>query len=737
MSQYVSPSQARPLFRSSLAIAGLTALAAWLAAAGADDKPADAKPDSATEKPLADLHGDSLPPGAIARLGSIRFRSSATSVAYSADGKVLAVGGADNHIRLIDPATGKEIRRLAGHQPRTYNPPRDNKTAFDALVGSVGEGNVTTVAFSSDGKQLASGGWDETIRLWDVEKGEEIRRLAGHQKGMIATVAFSKDGKHLASRGGNDGTVRIWDTATGKELFQLASVGRVNPWRFNRDSALAFTPDGHTLAVGDAKVIRFLEVPSGKEIKTWDAHLSCVSLCYSPDGDLLATGGIEPGHDQYSLRIWDVKTEKELRRCELPKMEPPISLAFSANNEQLAAVVEEDILTIFAVATGKPLHRLNQYWASRVTYAPDGKTIVSVRGPVIRMWDPATGKEKFLEYEGHQSGVASVAVSPDGKRIASAGDSIRLWDPSGKPIREIPVQGGVSVVAFSPDGERLAAACRDRAVRIFDVESGKQVDQLKGHQHMLCGLAISPDGKKLASGDVQSTIKIWDLATSKQLNEIENLSGTECLSLAFSPDSALLACGGAWNDSSFLPKGTINIQGVKMERKEGYLVLMWDAETAKEVRRFSGLSDKIKSVAFSKDGKMLAAASKDGRIALWDSASGKDHLYILAHPTPEDKGAGLALGGDFAASPAIAFSPDRKTLASVSPDKTIRLWDINTARELRRIQAPDGGFHCLAFGKEGKTLITGSSDTTVMVWDLVNLPKEQKPKEPSSITIGD
>jgi len=722
MSHNPAPSQARPLLRSSLFIAGLTALAAWLAAGAAEDKPADSKPDSTTEKPLADLHGDSVPPGAIARLGSIRFRYSATSIAFSADGKMLAAGGADNHIRLIDPSTGKEIGRLAGHQPRTYNPPRDNKTAFDALVGSVGEGNVTTVAFSSDGKQLASGGWDETIRLWDVEKGEEIRRFVGHQKGMIATVGFSKDGKYLASRGGNDGTVRIWDTATGKELFQLGNIGRVNPWRFNRDSALAFAPDGKTLAVGDAKVIRFLEVPSGKEIKTWDAHVSCVSLCYSPDGDLLATGGIEPGHDQYSLRIWDVKADKELRRCELPKMEPPISLAFSANNEQLAAVVEEDILTIFAVATGKPLHRLNQYWASRVAYAPDGKTLVSVRGPVIRMWDPATGKEKFLEHEGHQSGVASVAVSPDGKRIASAGESIRLWDPSGKPVREIPVKGGVSVVAFTPDGERLAAACHD---------------QLKGHQHMLCGLAISPDGKKLASGDVQSTIKIWDLATSKQLHEIDNMSGTECLSLAFSPDSALLACGGAWNDSSFLPKGIINIQGVKMERKEGYLVLMWDAETAKEVRRFSGLSDKIKSIAFSKDGKTLAAASKDGRIALWDSGSAKDQLYILAHPMPEDKGVGLALGGDFAASPAIAFSPDRKTLASVSPNKTIRLWDINTAKELRRIQAPDGGFHCLAFGKDGKTLVTGSSDTTVMVWDLVNPPKEQKPKERGLITIGD
>src|SRR5262249_51180681 len=158
-----------------------------------------------------------------------------------------------------------------------YNPPRNAKSAFDALVGSVGKGNVTTVAFSHDSKLLASGGWDEAIRLWDVQSGQEVRRLDGHHSGMVATVTFSKDGKHLASRGGNDGSVRIWDVASGRVLFQLDKVGRVNPWRFNRDSALAFSPDGKVLAIGDAKVIRFLEVPGGKQIKTWDAHVSCVS----------------------------------------------------------------------------------------------------------------------------------------------------------------------------------------------------------------------------------------------------------------------------------------------------------------------------------------------------------------------------------------------------------------------------------------------------------------------------
>src|SRR5262249_55689112 len=117
--------------------------------------------------PAVDRHGDALPPGALARLGTVRFRCPATSVSYSPDGKLLAAGCADNQIRLLDAATGKEIRRLAGHQPRTFNPPRDAKNPFDLLVGSVGQGNITTLAFSPDGSTLASGGWDDMVRLWD------------------------------------------------------------------------------------------------------------------------------------------------------------------------------------------------------------------------------------------------------------------------------------------------------------------------------------------------------------------------------------------------------------------------------------------------------------------------------------------------------------------------------------------------------------------------------------------
>src|SRR5262249_10602721 len=156
--------------------------------------------------------------------------------------------------------------------------------------------------------------------------------------------------------------------------------------------------------------------------------------------------------------------------------------------------------------------------------------------------------------------------------------------------------------------------------------------------------------------------------------------------------------------------GPIVIQGVEMTRREGYFVLLWDANSGKEIRRFGGLKDKIKAVVFSPDGKVLAAASRDGRVCLWDGETAQSRLFVLAHPQPVDL--------PFTSSPCIAFAPDGQTLVSAGTDRTLRVWNSTTGEEVRHYPSPDSALTAIALGRDGKTVVTGSTDTGVLIWDI-------------------
>jgi len=288
-------------------------------------------------------------------------------------------------------------------------------------------GGVNSVAFSPDGRLLASGSNDDTVKLWDVATGVVVRTLKGHRyASVVLSVAFSPDGKVLAS-GSGDNTVTLWELATGQELHTLGS--HTDDF-FSHVYSVAFSPDGKLIASGHSDhTITLWDAATGVVVRTLEGHTNFVkSVAFSPDGKLLASGSQDS-----TVKLWDVATGQELRT-----LEGPVSV-------------------------------------TSVAFSPDGKVLASVISIWVTLWEVATGEE-LLTIRGHTGApsVYSVAFSPDGKVIASgaADDTITLWDVStGLSVRTIEGHtGDVNSVVFSPDGKLLASGSDDNTVKLWLLE---------------------------------------------------------------------------------------------------------------------------------------------------------------------------------------------------------------------------------------------------------------------------
>jgi WD40 repeat protein len=592
--------------------------------------------------------------------------------AFSPDGQRVAsvgLGGRDAERTLVEPARVKVWDTFTG------------KELFRCQEGH--KSDLTSVAFSSDGKLLASGGGPALaplrpgeVKLWDAATGKLLRSLDGHTH-TVFSVVFSPDDRFLASAD-LSGSIRLWEVATGNLVRefkkQTAGIRR-----------LAFNPDGSRLASASFKVdVKIWDTGSGECLQTLQGHSGMVlGIAFHPNGRLLASGG-----DDKLIRLWNVDTGKEVRTI--------------------------------SGHTGI---------VSTVAFTRDGKRLASAGAdPVVRLWDWQTGQE-LRSYRGRANGINSIAYSKDGRFLAAASSdgAVTVWETAVDPwgVQRFP---GCTSVAFAPKKGGFTLGRLNGSLSVWQEGAQKEPLTLKGHAKEVDGLAFSPDGRWLASGSDDRTVKIWDLAGRRMSRTLEGHTD-EVLRVAFSADSRVLVSAGKdktarlWDVASgkllqILKGEQTGPIGCARFSPDGRTVItcgpedpsihFWDPASGKHIRTLHGNSRGVLGAAFSPDGSRLAAGGLDGALRVWNLTTGEEIHGV--------RGDWNVIGG-------VAFSPDGQRLAAgtgrINSGEAgkLRLWDVETGQLLLELPGEKELFINLCFSPDGHRLAAESTSQTVHVWE--------------------
>jgi WD40 repeat protein len=538
---------------------------------------------------------------------------------------------------------------------------------------------VRSVAFSPDGKKLASGSLDGKVILWDLAGYPLGPPLTGQGENKIVSVAFSPDGKKLASCG-TDGNIVLWDVEKHEKIKSVP----VNQGKLN---IVAFNPyDGNTLACGtQAGTVVLLEVESGVVLNTLSAHNGRVyGLAFSPKAKKFASSG-----EDKKIVFWDFSSLKADGAVE--DNDEVGSVAFSPDGETLASGNLGKEVALWNVAKrerlGSPMLGHNGPVMS-VAFSPDGRTLVSGSyDKTIRRWDVGNRKPIGESLGGSSEPVFSVAFNSDGETLASgAGGGVTvLWDNRNQSVlAQRPIPGGwVLNLALTPNGKTMAMNDSEGNIKVAS-ENVDEPETFNAHKKIITSLAFNSDGTTLASASKDGSIqlrssdgKTWNHSPRSLLEQAEPI-----WSIAFSPKENRTLVSGDDNG----------------------LITFWDVPSGTQVGTLPKQEHPVSSVAFSLDGKILASGLTDGTIVLWNVATRQ------GSPLPGPGHADAVLR--------MAFSPDGSLLASVSHDNAVILWDVVTGQRSDIFLEHTASVRGVAFSPDGKTVASCSDDKSIILWDV-------------------
>ena len=602
---------------------------------------------------------------------------------------------------------------------------------------------VKCVCLTADGRRVVSGGFDNTLRVWDIESGQSLRTVTvtGYEENLIECMSITPDGQRALF--GKWGTLDFWDLESGKCLQTLKEHnGRVSSVSITPDGRLAVSGSNHgTVCVWDIErgqclsVIEehkhFTKVLMISERRLNDPvwYMEITSTNITPNGFRVVSAGLDD-----TIRVWDISSGQCIYMIEGHE-DNITSINTTPDGRRAVSGSWDKTLRVWDLESEKCLHTLkgHEYCITSVCLTPDGRRAVSGSlDQTLRVWDIENGRCLRI-LEGHCGSITSVSLSPDGRLAVSGSEdgTLRVWDLRNRQGLHTP-KGHKDLVAslsLSSNGKRVVSGSWDKTLRVWDLENGQCLHTLKGHENYVTSVSITTDGRRVVSGSWDKTLRVWDLECGKCLRILKGHKD-HVIIVNITPDGQRVV-SGSWDHDRDLrvwdlesgqcllgfevagydgSGGFINVtittdgrRAITIDPPFDCTLKLWNLENGKHLRTLSGHKDHVRSVSITPDGRRVVSGSRDKTLRVWDLENGQCLHTLKGHK-------------DCVTS--VSITPDGRRVVSGSWDNTLRVWDLENWQYLRTLTGHEDPVTSVSITPDGRMAVSISLDKTLRVWDL-------------------